>query len=76
MNQKNSIGESALKTLSENRPKFLSFEQFADELQICVATARRMASRGELKAVRINSRLVRIPVDEVDRILNSAAYLN
>lgn len=52
--------------------QFLTFETVAERLQTCVATVRRMAKRGELKRVIINSRFIRIPATELDRLQSQA----
>lgn len=51
----------------EKTHRALSIQQFAEELQVCSETIRRMLRNGELKAFRIR-RCWRIPAEQLDRL--------
>ncbi|MCA0437427.1 MAG: helix-turn-helix domain-containing protein [Actinobacteria bacterium] len=49
--------------------RWLSQEQVAEYLGVSVITVRRMASRGDLRAMRMGPRLLRYDAREIDRML-------
>lgn len=48
------------------RPRYLTRQQYAAELQVDVRTVDRLIAAGEVRAVRVR-RVIRIPADELDR---------
>ncbi|BDD83623.1 hypothetical protein TPB0596_33860 [Tsukamurella pulmonis] len=44
-------------------------EQVAEALGVSESTVRRLIAEGDLKAVRVGKRLLRIPASELDRLL-------
>jgi len=57
---------------ANNQPKLLSLSEFGNAIGVCSTTVRRMVRRGELKTIVFNSRLIRIPVEELDRVTSLA----
>ena len=47
---------------------FLRIIEFADELQISEKTVRNRINNGEIHAVRLGKRIVRIPRTEIERL--------
>lgn len=50
----------------------LTRRQLADRLQLCTHSIRRLELRGALRALRINGRVVRYDVNEIERFLAQA----
>ena len=48
--------------------KFFTVAEFAKEFECSVSTVRNMIKRGDIKAVQVH-RTIRIPVTELDRIM-------
>ncbi|MCZ6623865.1 MAG: helix-turn-helix domain-containing protein [Deltaproteobacteria bacterium] len=46
-----------------------SIKQIADQLHVSVATARRLIARGELPAVRIGRRLIRVGQEDIEALI-------
>lgn len=55
-------------------PQLLTLEQVAERLNCSIYTARRMVSRGELKAVRVG-RLIRIKPSDLERAMRPVTVL-
>ena len=51
------------------RPQFESLAQAAERTGVCVQTLRRRIWKGELKAYRLGSRIIRVNHDDVDNLL-------
>jgi excisionase family DNA binding protein len=49
-------------------PDFLSINEAARRLGVNPKTARKLVETGELPAVRLGERLIRIPTDAVSRV--------
>jgi excisionase family DNA binding protein len=49
----------------------LTYHQAASELGMCAETIRRYARTGDLRVVRLNERVHRVPRAEIERWLNS-----
>jgi hypothetical protein len=67
--KQNKVGEPQQNAVENS---FFTYAQFARRMNVCTATIRRMALRGELKRIVINSRLVRVPASELARLGASA----
>ena len=48
--------------------QYVTIQDAADRLSISVKTIRRMIARGELRAVRVGKRMVRVDVASLDAI--------
>ena len=55
----------ALRRESKPARKFLSLQQAAEELNLCVKSVRRLMDRGLLKSSK-GLRCVRIPIEEIE----------
>jgi predicted DNA-binding transcriptional regulator AlpA len=63
-----------VKTIEPNSsPEFLSRRQIATLLGVSTETIKRRDKSGLLKSVRLNSRLIRYPRAEVDRMIKEAS---
>ncbi|WP_082574293.1 excisionase family DNA-binding protein [Cellulomonas sp. Root137] len=56
-------------TREAQRPEFVSVAEVAAELQVTDRFVRRLIADGELRAVRVGSRLVRIRRGDLEAIL-------
>ena len=56
-------------TRDDLRPEFISVAEVAAELQVTDRFVRRLIADGELRAVRVGSRLVRIRRGDLEAIL-------
>ncbi|MEE6274603.1 helix-turn-helix domain-containing protein [Georgenia sp. MJ206] len=52
-----------------SQPRFLSVSEVADELNVTERFVRKLIAQGDLDAVRIGSRLVRIRRTDLDAVL-------
>lgn len=52
--------------------KTFTIREFAESFGVCDKTVRRMIDAGELRVIRLRG-AIRIPVGELDRLLDSAA---
>jgi excisionase family DNA binding protein len=52
-----------------SQPRFLSVSEVADELNVTERFVRKLIAQGDLDAVRIGSRLVRIRRSDLDAVL-------
>jgi len=52
--------------LNENRRRWGTLSELAEERRISTKTARRMITRGEVYAERVGPRLIRVDLDSVD----------
>lgn len=50
----------------ESRRRFISKEAAAERWDVSVDTIRRLISRGNLTGYRLNNRIIRVAVEEVD----------
>ncbi len=50
----------------ESRRRFISQEAAAERWDVSVDTIRRLISRGNLTGYRLNNRIIRVAVEEVD----------
>ena len=46
-----------------------SIKQIAEQLHVSLATARRLVARGELPAVRIGRRLLRVDQEDIEALI-------
>jgi excisionase family DNA binding protein len=53
-----------------NTCQFLTIIECAEELKISERTLRDLLASGEIRAVRLGTRIVRIPRAEIDRLAN------
>ena len=56
-----------------DRPRYYTVRELADVLRVSDLTIRRMIHRGELRAVRVGPRNLRIPAAELERIEETGA---
>jgi excisionase family DNA binding protein len=54
---------------SETSPSWLSIPQFAEKIGVHPNTIRNLIQRGELPAVRIGARIIRIDESQVNALL-------
>lgn len=60
--------------MSTNSPaQYETLKQAAERLEMGVSTLRRWIAEGKLTAYRLNSRVVRLKVSEVDAMMQAAA---
>ncbi|MEO5802571.1 MAG: hypothetical protein ABIR24_03510 [Verrucomicrobiota bacterium] len=52
--------------------KLFSASEIGNKIGVCAATVRRMESKGQIKGIRFNKRLVRYPGSEVTRLIKEA----
>ncbi|WP_164745256.1 helix-turn-helix domain-containing protein [Georgenia faecalis] len=52
-----------------SQPRFLSVSEVADELNVTERFVRKLIAQGDLNAVRVGSRLVRIRRTDLDAVL-------
>lgn len=57
--------------IMKNTRSALSVASVASRLEVCELTVRRLIQSGDLRAVRVG-RLVRVPIDEVERLVAKA----
>jgi len=57
---------------NEQIQPLLTRAEFAKALSLCTHSIQRMERRGLIKAIRINSRVIRYPVCELERLLQEA----
>jgi len=60
-------GRQDYSLIMDEAPK--SVAQVADLLNVSQPTIRRMISRGDLSAVHVGPRLIRVPASEIERVL-------
>jgi len=51
--------------------ELLKVREVAEKLRVSPITVRRMISAGEIKAIRFSKRSIRIPKEELERILST-----
>jgi hypothetical protein len=51
----------------------LTRADFARALNLCSHSIQRMERRGLIRAIRINSRVIRYPISELERLLQEAS---
>jgi hypothetical protein len=62
------------KEASEERiRRLLTRSEFADALNLCPHSIQRMEKRGLIRSIRINSRVIRYPISELERLLKEAS---
>ena len=55
----------------ETMQELLSTREVADRLNVTIETVRRYCREGELKFVRLGKRLIRIPLEELEKFVGS-----
>ena len=55
-----------------SEPRWYTIKEVADRLRVSHDTVTRMVDRGELPAIRVSARLVRIPAPAVQRMERGA----
>lgn len=48
--------------------RFLTTVEAADELRCCDRTVRNLVAAGKIRATRLGPRLIRIPIEEIERV--------
>jgi excisionase family DNA binding protein len=61
-------GEPAKNKLAENNERLLSPKDFGERLGLGSATVLRMVKDGTLRALRLNSRVIRLSESELSRL--------
>ena len=51
--------------------ELLSTKEVADRLNVTIETVRRYCREGELKFVRLGKRLIRVPIEELEKFVGS-----
>jgi excisionase family DNA binding protein len=59
--------------MADNHRSLLTVPQFADALGITVACVRRWILERKISITKVGSRLVRIPLSELDRIIEEGS---
>ena len=57
------------KNTRPRRPEYVTVAEVADELRVTQRFVRQMITTGELRAVRVGSRIVRIRRDELETLI-------
>ena len=58
---------------SNTAPTFLTVVEAADELKISERSLRTLIAAGEVRAMRLGKRIVRIPRVEIERLASTGA---
>jgi excisionase family DNA binding protein len=59
---------ACMTTYKKTRITYISLQEAAQRLQVTPPTIRRMISRGEIVGYRLGPRVIRVDLDELDRV--------